>query len=152
MLRTFVVTLLFGAVVGCGMLTAELIRPEPGLAVRSGSSFGMCVGRCTAELTITGDQAVLVETSREPNAYPARTRSLRLSAEEAAGLAAAAAAARFDGLPTTIGCPDCADGGAEWVEVDTGGARQRVTFEYGADVRQLADLLARVRAVRARFD
>ena len=29
-----------------------------------------------------------------------------------------------------IGCPDCADGGAEWIEITSGETSHKVTFEY----------------------
>ena len=47
----------------------------------------------------------------------------------------------FQKLPNTIGCPDCADGGAEWIEVNKASHfdcqtprrlfSKKVTFEYG---------------------
>ena len=34
-------------------------------------------------------------------------------------------------MPETIGCPDCADGGAEWIEIKlANGEKHKVTFEY----------------------
>lgn len=29
-----------------------------------------------------------------------------------------------------IGCPDCADGGAEWIEITTSTGTHKVTYEY----------------------
>ncbi len=37
----------------------------------------------------------------------------------------------FFSMPETIGCPDCADGGAEWIEIKlANGEKHKVTFEY----------------------
>jgi len=37
----------------------------------------------------------------------------------------------FFKLPETIGCPDCADGGAEWIELTmNNGNSKKVVFEY----------------------
>ncbi|MBT3179394.1 MAG: hypothetical protein HOL10_00880 [Candidatus Marinimicrobia bacterium] len=33
-------------------------------------------------------------------------------------------------LPNIIGCPDCADGGAEWIEIITADTLKSVIFEY----------------------
>jgi hypothetical protein len=33
-------------------------------------------------------------------------------------------------MDTVIGCPDCADGGAEWLELGFEKEVKRVTFEY----------------------
>jgi hypothetical protein len=50
------------------------------------------------------------------------------------------------------GCPDCADGGAEWVQVRASGDSIRATFEYGATLEPIAALQAEIRALRARFE
>lgn len=40
----------------------------------------------------------------------------------------------FRKLPAVVGCPDCADGGAEWLEVRlTDGTLHKVTYEYGIE-------------------
>jgi hypothetical protein len=46
------------------------------------------------------------------------------------------------------GCPDCADGGAEWLEIDG----KRVTLEFRSDLEPIRPLLQQVRALRARFE
>ena len=52
-------------------------------------------------------------------------------------------------LPNVLGCPDCADGGAEWIEVEIGNTLKRVTFEYGAAIPSIQPLLDLVRERRA---
>lgn len=47
------------------------------------------------------------------------------------GLNAAFNLATFMGLDEVIGCPDCADGGASFIEIEIGDERTRVTFETG---------------------
>ena len=37
----------------------------------------------------------------------------------------------FKDLDEVIGCPDCADGGAEWIRIVTAGSDKKVTFEFG---------------------
>ena len=37
----------------------------------------------------------------------------------------------FEKLDSIIGCPDCADGGAEWIQIEYGGKKKKVTFDYG---------------------
>lgn len=52
----------------------------------------------------------------------------------------------FFKLSETIGCPDCADGGAEWVEVEyVSGKKHRVTFEYMKEPDELKDYLIGLR-------
>jgi hypothetical protein len=61
-------------------------------------------------------------------------------------------AAAFARLPETIGCPDCADGGAEWLELTYQGQTRRVTFEHGRPVAEIAPFLAQVRQLRERMN
>ena len=48
-------------------------------------------------------------------------------------------------LPERIGCPDCADGGAEWLELSRSNETKRVTFEPPAGLPQQAALLAELK-------
>ncbi|MBN1415243.1 MAG: hypothetical protein JW973_09100 [Bacteroidales bacterium] len=54
----------------------------------------------------------------------------------------------FFELPEIIGCPDCADGGAEWVEVELAGSRKhKVTFEYRNESEWLKDYVPGLRGM-----
>lgn len=122
------------------------------VVLRAGTSFGHCLGYCATELRVGPREAVLTRTSRDSLRNPPLTERLPLSAEEYEALVGRVDAAAVSALPEVIGCPDCADGGAEWIEVErAGGGRKRVTFEYGATVEPIAPLVARVRALRERF-
>jgi hypothetical protein len=114
------------------------------------SSFGFCLPEayCTTRLQVDGRQAVLTLESRQ--SPPIRTET-QLSAAEADALAEAAAEARFDELPPVVGCPDCADGGAESVRVVADGGEETVTFEYNAALEELEPLLGRLRALVERL-
>jgi hypothetical protein len=129
------------------------VRPAPGApasgtpALEWGSSFGMCVGYCATRLVVTPDgTATLTETGTRSGEIAPRVRARALTEAERAGLAAATAASRI-AATDTLGCPDCADGGAEYVE--TGG--HRVTFEYGGDAGPATPLASALRAVRETF-
>lgn len=112
-----------------------------------GSSFGMCVGYCAARLVVTPDRvATLTETGTRSGEMAPRVRTRTLTEAEHARLAAAYAASRI-AATGTLGCPDCADGGAEYVELDG----RRVTFEYGGDAGTATPLAGALRAVRETF-
>jgi hypothetical protein len=122
--------------------------------VVSTTSFGMCVGYCSTQLEISEGQAVLTRTSRGGRGaqeLPDQRFTQTLTAEEWVEIAGLAAAAKFDGLPPVIGCPDCADGGAESLTVIGGSAPKTVSFDHGATVEQVQPLLDRVRAIRAKL-
>ena len=142
-MRLFLSVLVLAA--GC---TAS--RPDSPAAslptVEWGSSFGMCVGFCASSLVVTPDgTATLTEAAtRSPDVAP-RIRARMLTAAEQARLVAAAEASTV--VTDTLGCPDCADGGAEYVGRD--GAR--VTFEYGGDAGAAAPLAEALRGIRETF-
>ena len=123
---------------------------EEGLVLRSGTSFGMCGGYCSSELTVTPDEILFVETSRDPE-RPPRTRRLPMDQAEWEEILAAARASSLEGLPEVIGCPDCADGGAEWIEVEHEGVKRRVTFEYGSAHEPIQPIVEKARELRERF-
>jgi hypothetical protein len=114
------------------------------------SSFGFCLPEayCTTRLQVEGRQAVLTLESRQS---PAVRTETTLSSAEADALAEAAADARFEELPAVVGCPDCADGGAETVRVIAAGDEDAVTFEYNSELEELEPLLGRLRALVERL-
>lgn len=120
----------------------------------STTSFGMCVGYCATRLEITPGQAVLIRDARggrgAPN-LPEQRFAAPLTAAEWEELARLAAQADLNGLPPVIGCPDCADGGAESITIAGGGQSQTVSFDFGAPIAEAQPLLARVRALRERL-
>ncbi len=119
--------------------------------IRSGTFFGMCHGYCIKDVTITSGSAVFVERGgRDTVQFPTRSRTVAITAAEWNALTAALAADSLAKLDSVIGCPDCADGGGEWIEVETDGKRRKVTFEHGAAIPSIAPLLEKVRAIRER--
>lgn len=121
----------------------------------STTSFGMCVGYCTTRLEISEGRAVLIREARggrgAPQNLPAQRFTQVLTPDEWDAIEALAANTNLTGLSPVIGCPDCADGGAESLTIESSGAPQSISFEYGAVVAQAAPLLGRVRALRARL-
>ena len=122
--------------------------------VASTTSFGMCVGYCKTTLEISEKEAVL---TREPWGrgaganLPVQRLTAALSSQEWEQIAAAALAAKIDALPETIGCPDCADGGAESLTIVGLKGTKTITFDHGAAVAEAQPLLEQVRALRTRM-
>jgi len=117
----------------------------------STTSFGMCVGYCTTRLEITEGQAVLIRDGRGGRGsaeLPDQRFTTTLTSAEWQELARLAAATDLGGLAPTIGCPDCADGGAESLSIN--GAAP-TTFDFGATINEAQPLLNRVRALRERL-
>jgi hypothetical protein len=124
--------------------------------VVSTTSFGMCVGYCTTRLEISERQAVLVREARggrgapNPAQQPQRFTA-QLSAAEWQEIQRLAANVDMDALPEVVGCPDCADGGAEGLTIEGPGGAESVSLEFRASLPQAQPLLERVRALRDRL-
>ncbi len=119
--------------------------------LRNGTYFGECLVDCNEEITVTPEKITYSLTSNvadtdRPDIH-AEGPVTRSGWEELAG------AIDFEALrslPETIGQPDAADAGGEFLEV-TDGATRRVDFNPGATVPEVAPLLDALRGLRARL-
>lgn len=130
--------------------TSAAPAPAPAQQIVSTTSFGMCVGYCSTRLEISEDGAVLTRSARGGRGsanLPDQRFTATLSASEWQEMSRLASETRIDGLPARIGCPDCADGGAE----SLGLGERTITFDYGAPIAEAQPLLERVHALRARM-
>jgi hypothetical protein len=98
--------------------------------INYGTSFGECVGYCKHELTIKSG-SINYECSGWNNQIPTLTFSDSLTVSTWDSVRSNLNLKDFFDLPEVIGCPDCADGGAEWIMIkQTNGESHKVTFEY----------------------
>jgi hypothetical protein len=122
------------------------------VTVRNGTYLGDCLVHCDEEVAVAPDRVAYSLTSRVPDAdnpdihaegapppgaWEAIERALDLDAVRS--------------LPDRIGLPDAADQGGEFLEVPADGATKRIDFPRGADVPEVAPLLAALRDLRARL-
>ncbi len=123
----------------------------------STTSFGMCIGYCSTRLEISQNEAVLIRQARggrgNPNNLPDQRIAAPITSAEWEEIAALASATPLDTLPEVIGCPDCADGGAESLAIvrDGQGAPRTITFDFNGEVAGAGPLLERIRTIRARL-
>ena len=59
---------------------------------------------------------------------------------------------KITSLPEVIGCPDCADGGAEWVAVNADGKQYKVTYDYGKTPKELEAVVAKLKVLKDSFN
>jgi hypothetical protein len=119
--------------------------------VRWGTSFGMCGGYCRTELQIDGATLRLTRMSWDTARYPTVMQQQPLTETTRQQIAEKLDRDAISRLKDVYGCPDCADGGAEWVEVETAQFKKRVTFEYNKSPAELQALVTELRALRGRF-
>lgn len=130
--------------------SVEAVPEETPVSIKIGTFFGECVGYCSTETTINPTNAIYVEWSQDARKFPERSRTVALTQEEWQDLVRSVDMDRLVALDSVIGCPDCTDGGGEWVEVRSAGRVKRVVFERGATVEPIGDFLSHARAVRSR--
>lgn len=140
---------------GCQMQPFSVrTTPDPVLVIRGGSSFGECAGYCWNEIQINPEQTRLIRKFQLPAVGPSAPDRLYQRLTDPADWNGLVALVEFDELQTlesVYGCPDCADGGAEWIEVETATGKKKITFEFGSSVAGAEALIEAVRAFREAY-
>jgi hypothetical protein len=110
------------------------------LSVKHGFNFGMCNGYCFKENTYTSEDFIHYEKAygrTNPKDFPEKMDSISISPKEWEQIISKIDLEKFYAEQETIGCPDCADGGSEWIEIATTDKVYRVTFEFGKPSEEL---------------
>jgi len=99
--------------------------------IKYGTSFGMCLGYCNNSIQITNSHFYFYKSGWNlEGVLPEISFSERVDTKIIAELAQKINYFSFLKLDSVIGCPDCADGGAEWIEIGKQGKSHKVIFEY----------------------
>ena len=114
--------------------------------IKYGTSFGMCAGYCKRELVLNNKQATLSLSKNGSNPETKKCVN-ELAAATVKSINNSIDANTFNSLPDVIGCPDCADGGAEYIEITNNGKTKKVTFEYGKTPPQIKQLVDQIKPV-----
>jgi len=147
---TLLVSLLLSA--SCSKITEQAVTDA--IIIRSGTSFGMCVGdKCRKDYVLTGTTVTLTQSGNgRGTPLPPKTCQQSLSSVDWNNLKAAVNLSAFTQQPAVLGCPDCADGGAEYIELEEGDTKHRVTFPYGQTIPGFEPLVTALRQQRNQFD
>lgn len=121
---------------------------DTSIKVEYGTSFGFCVGYCTHVLEIDVAGAVLTRIDRREEIED-EVYSKELTAQDFEKLIMPFENEAFMELPEVIGCPDCADGGAEWIRISKGNESKKVTFEYNDNLDGNNEFLKNLRELFA---
>lgn len=119
--------------------------------IRTGTSFGMCVGYCQSDYVFNGTSATLTQNGTRTQQAPTKTCQTTISQADWDALRALVNVDAFSSKPTTLGCPDCADGGAEYIELQMGDQKHRVTFEFNKTIPGFEPLVNALRKRREAF-
>lgn len=124
------------------------------ISISSGTSFGMCRGYCRRSILISANSNRVIsmkETNYPQKEFPPVKKADPFSAEQWKELIGLVDFNAFQALDERIGCPDCADGGAEWIQVQTRGQIKKVTFENGQLIKGFEGLVVQLRNLRNQF-
>jgi hypothetical protein len=116
-----------------------------------GTSFGLCVDYCVKELSLNQSKAAYIKSKNGANPDTKVCTKPILEADFLE-IRQLLEASNFESLPEKIGCPDCADDGAEWVEVTHNGKTYKVTYVCNKPPKELVDVVAKLKTMSDSFN
>lgn len=123
-------------------------------SISSGLSFGMCRGYCQSLINITSNPYELIAL-RQPNFpqidFPLLQKQFSFESNQWEEIISLINSRTFLALDDTIGCPGCADGGIEWIQINWINGMKRVTFESGNAIKGLEALIEKLDAMREEY-
>ena len=119
-------------------------------SISYGTSFGMCTGYCAQSIVIS-DSKLTFSKSKNGSTPDTKTCSKTISETEVNAIKDLLNASQISNLPEVIGCPDCADGGAEWISVTADGKTYKITYDYGKAPKELEAAVARLKVLKDGF-
>jgi hypothetical protein len=130
------------------------LTKEPGEVeyLSYGTSFGECLGYCKREVTVSGGITFTKSGWQIDGALPDSSCSMTFITSPLPGYLDDIDIDSFLVMDETIGCPDCADGGAEWLELSIDSEVKRVTFEYMNEPSEFKDVIPSLRELMEGFN
>ncbi len=124
----------------------EVIESNEELIVRGGYSFGECPGNCktTVEISVDKTKAILAAYQYSGSTQATKSCEVAIQAQDVIKAIAGLQFSQFKAFQKIYGCPDCADGGSEWIEIQQGNQSHKVTYEYNkppAEVKEISEFL-----------
>lgn len=118
--------------------------------IKTGTFFGHCLGYCNQEFVITPRKIIFTKTANggDKQKNPDIVQEMSISKAEWEKLIQSIDTKKFTALPDTIGCPDCADGGGEWIEISNRHTSKKIVFEYNQSVPEIKNLVTKLRRLR----
>lgn len=117
-----------------------------------GTSFNMCIGYCKKSMSleagyITYNRSEWVNTIETITCKEVLDNNDWIFFNEQLDISV------FLKLQETIGCPDCADGGAEWIEIEqANGNKHKVTFEFMNEPSEMKGYIDKFRELAGRSE
>ena len=123
------------------------------VSISYGTSFGMCLGYCDRSLEIMGTDIWFNATGQTVTGdLPDIDLQGTISIEEWEELVESIEMLVFRNMEEVIGCPDCADDGAEWIEITTDQLSHKVVFEFNNAPEQFENYIDDLRELMEGFE
>ena len=130
----------------------KVVSDDTIISITHGTNFGHCRGYCRKEAIFFEDQVVYSQSGVDSTATPVKSEEYGNTPKDWSKLVGPLDLKKFNNLKESYGCPDCADGGSEYIEIKTMGGTKRVTIEYGTAFPDLEPLLTELRTQRKRVE
>ncbi len=151
-MRKILFFLAIGTLVSCEEETPdenEMLGRPPVEWVGYGTSFGECLGYCISQLDVSEDTVQFVKYSwTDDLSYP----DIKCGDDFTEWDSLSHYLKDFAYFDTVFGCPDCADGGSEWIEVIKGTHHYRATFEFMNEPEEFTKAVEVLRGTMTSFD
>lgn len=129
------------------LFTISFSSCKTSAVISRGTNFNNCQDFCHKELKLEAEKITLT-TSRNTPPRLKNTLMVARAGVEYKKVLSTFDVKSFKALPATIGCPDCADGGSEWIEFKSGWKKKRVTFEFGHAPEVLRNTVQQMKALQ----
>ncbi|MDF3028764.1 MAG: hypothetical protein K0S23_3071 [Fluviicola sp.] len=145
----FFLSLTASLLFGCNT-TKPITSLDQVISVTHGTNFGHCRGYCRKEVVFTEGQTEYIESSVDSAKNPVKVENFK-NTSNWKSITDKINWEKFSNLQESYGCPDCADGGSEYIEIKTASGTKRVTIEFGKDLVELEPLLTELRNQRKKL-
>ena len=136
------------------LLIEMILNPVNPIQINSGTSYGLCWGYCVFELELDNNSALFKASSWGWDPYgelPDLILEDNLNQIVWQQLINLIDFEYFLSLEDVYGCPDCADGGAEFIEITYDGVIKLVTFEAYTEIDGIQELTLLLRDLRTDY-
>jgi len=114
------------------------------LSMHHGESFGMCDGFCIVVFSYSKNTKVRLQ--KKWRSDEAKSDTTVLQTKEWEKIVDLINLDDFFNLNEIYGCPDCTDGGSEWIEIKTTNRNYKVTYDYGkVEIPEIQKLIHKLR-------
>ena len=136
------------------LLIEMILNPVDSIQINSGTSYGECWGYCVFELELDNSSALFKASSWGWDPYgelPDLILEDNLNQIVWQQLVDLIDFEYFQSLDDVYGCPDCADGGAEFIEIIYDGVIKLVTFDAYTEIDGIQELTLLLRDLRTDY-